>query len=181
MQKFGSRVMFYLAAAVSDFYVPWPDLPEHKIQSRGGALNLQLQQVPKCLGLLRNEWAPDAFHVSFKLETDEELLLKKAKAAITNYGMHCVVANELHTRTERCESPVIHRTVGWGPSCDATRLCIELSLCYCCYRVHLVARSGASSGDKDWQVDVLDRGQDRYIEEKLVSALMALHLGQCQQ
>ena len=102
VQEFGDRVMFYLAAAVSDFYVPWPDLPEHKIQSRGGALNLQLQQVPKCLGLLRSEWAPAAFHVSFKLETDEQLLLKKSKAAITNYGMHCVVANELSTRTERC-------------------------------------------------------------------------------
>lgn len=98
--------MFYLAAAVSDFYVPWLELPEHKIQSRGGMLNLQLQQVPKCLGLLRNEWAPAAFHVSFKLETDEQLLLEKSKAAITNYGVHSVVANELNTRTERCASPV---------------------------------------------------------------------------
>lgn len=93
--------MFYLAAAVSDFYIPWAELPEHKLQSRDGMLNLQLQQVPKCLDLLRNEWAPDAFHVSFKLETDEQLLLKKSKAAITNYSVHCVVANELNTRTER--------------------------------------------------------------------------------
>jgi phosphopantothenoylcysteine synthetase/decarboxylase len=98
--------MFYLAAAVSDFYLPWPDLPEHKIQSRDGELNLELQQVPKCLGLLRNEWAPTALHVSFKLETDEQLLLQKSKASITRYGVHCVVANELNTRTERCASTV---------------------------------------------------------------------------
>jgi phosphopantothenate-cysteine ligase len=29
--------MVYLAAAVSDFYVPWDQLPEHKIQSRAAA------------------------------------------------------------------------------------------------------------------------------------------------
>jgi len=27
----------YLAAAVSDFYVPWDNLPKHKIQSRAAA------------------------------------------------------------------------------------------------------------------------------------------------
>jgi hypothetical protein len=110
-QVFEGRVMFYLAAAVSDFYVPWPELPEHKIQSGGGGLNLQLQQVPKCLGLLRNNWAPGAFYVSFKLETDEQLLLEKSKASINNYGVHCVVANELHTRTERCAPPALHIAV----------------------------------------------------------------------
>jgi hypothetical protein len=34
--------MFYLAAAVSDFYVPWAELAEHKIQSTGGDGNLTL-------------------------------------------------------------------------------------------------------------------------------------------
>lgn len=29
------------------------------------------------LGVLRREWAPDALAVSFKLETDEQLLLDK--------------------------------------------------------------------------------------------------------
>ena len=34
-------------------------------------------QVPKMLGSLRHKWAPEAFLVSFKLETDEGLLISK--------------------------------------------------------------------------------------------------------
>lgn len=32
--------MFYLAAAVSDFYIPASDMPEHKIQSSNGPLQV---------------------------------------------------------------------------------------------------------------------------------------------
>lgn len=39
---YSSSVLFYLAAAVSDFYVPWDELAEHKIQSTGGDGNLTL-------------------------------------------------------------------------------------------------------------------------------------------
>jgi hypothetical protein len=39
---YSSSVLFYLAAAVSDFYVPWDELVEHKIQSSGGNGNLTL-------------------------------------------------------------------------------------------------------------------------------------------
>lgn len=35
---------------------------------------------------------------SVKLETDEEILLEKAKAAIRKYDVNMVVANVLHTR-----------------------------------------------------------------------------------
>jgi hypothetical protein len=96
----GSSILFYLAAAVSDFFVPWRDLAEHKIQSSGGALHLTLQRVPKALGTLKNVWAPQAMVVSFKLETDIALLIAKAKNAIVEYGVHMVVANELHTRKD---------------------------------------------------------------------------------
>jgi len=34
-------------------------------------------QVPKMLGTLRSTWAPEAFIVSFKLETDEQILKSK--------------------------------------------------------------------------------------------------------
>ncbi|GBG71585.1 hypothetical protein CBR_g9001 [Chara braunii] len=71
---------------------------EHKIQSRAGPLSLQLAQVPKMLSLFRCEWAPSAFIVSFKLETDTDILLTKARAALQKYHVHAVVANELHTR-----------------------------------------------------------------------------------
>jgi phosphopantothenate-cysteine ligase len=75
--------MFYLAAAVSDFFIPPGEMEEHKIQSAAhDGLVLRLKNVPKCLGLLRHTWAPEAFIVSFKLETDPDMLLKKAQGAI---------------------------------------------------------------------------------------------------
>ena len=44
----GSRALIYLAAAVSDFYVPSAEMAEHKIQSSNGVgLTLELQCVPK--------------------------------------------------------------------------------------------------------------------------------------
>ncbi|XP_078444577.1 phosphopantothenate--cysteine ligase 2-like [Wolffia australiana] len=98
MKSLESSAMFYLAAAVSDFYVPWESMAVHKIQSAGGPLDMRLAPVPKMLSLLRKEWAPMAFCISFKLETDSEILLKKADMALRKYGMHVVVANELSTR-----------------------------------------------------------------------------------
>lgn len=42
----GSMAMFYLAAAVSDFYIPASEMPEHKIQSSNGPLQVS-EQIPK--------------------------------------------------------------------------------------------------------------------------------------
>ncbi|KDO43119.1 hypothetical protein CISIN_1g021381mg [Citrus sinensis] len=100
-RSLGPCSMFYLAAAVSDFYVPWKSMAEHKIQSGSGPLDMQLLQVPKMLSVLRKEWAPMAFCISFKLETDAEILLEKADMARKKYGMHAVVANELLSRKEQ--------------------------------------------------------------------------------
>ncbi|OVA16482.1 DNA/pantothenate metabolism flavoprotein [Macleaya cordata] len=110
MKSLGSHGMFYLAAAVSDFYVPWESMVEHKIQSASGPLDMRLAQVPKMLSMLRKEWDPMAFCISFKnvdfpfvtqqLETDSNILLKKADMALRKYKMHMVVANELLTRNE---------------------------------------------------------------------------------
>ncbi|XP_020590544.1 phosphopantothenate--cysteine ligase 2-like isoform X2 [Phalaenopsis equestris] len=97
MSCLGPRGMFYLAAAVSDFYVPWESMAKHKIQSTAGPLDMRLTQVPKMLRILRIEWAPSAFCVSFKLETDPDILLQKAESALSKYQMHVVVANELAT------------------------------------------------------------------------------------
>ncbi|RLN67344.1 hypothetical protein BBJ29_003098 [Phytophthora kernoviae] len=98
MEPWKERALFLLAAAVSDFYIPQQELSVHKIQSRAGPLELTLQQVPKMLGVLRHNWAPQSFVVSFKLETDWDILRKKAKQAISKYAMHLVIANELHSR-----------------------------------------------------------------------------------
>ncbi|KAJ3354395.1 hypothetical protein HDU83_005320 [Entophlyctis luteolus] len=94
----GRRAMFYLAAAVSDFYIPIGKMVQHKIQSGEGSLKLELDQVPKILSPLVKEWAPNAFVVSFKLETDPSLLIQKARGALARYGHHAVIGNILSTR-----------------------------------------------------------------------------------
>ncbi|KAF7139484.1 hypothetical protein RHSIM_Rhsim07G0198900 [Rhododendron simsii] len=100
MKNLGKCAMFCLAAAVSDFYVPWKSMVEHKIQSASGPLDMRLVQVPKMLSVLRKDWVPMAFCISFKLETDSKILLEKAEMALKKYKMHLVVANELETRKE---------------------------------------------------------------------------------
>ncbi|XBW35137.1 hypothetical protein QEN19_000700 [Hanseniaspora menglaensis] len=103
--------IFYLAAAVSDFYVPYDKLPKHKIQSRAefqkesekhlddtGKLVLDLDPVPKFLRKLVQTWANRSMIISFKLETDPELLIAKAKQALENYNHQLVIGNLLHSR-----------------------------------------------------------------------------------
>ena len=99
--------LLYCAAAVSDFYIPRSHMATHKIQSAAGErapdsaaaaadeFVLRLSPVPKILGRITGEWCPRAFMVSFKLETDPLLLLRKARGAVANYGVHVVVANLL--------------------------------------------------------------------------------------
>lgn len=94
----GLNGILYLAAAVSDFYIPRDEMPEHKIQSSNGPLNLQLQLVPKMLAPLVRRWCSRPFVISFKLETDSRLLLDKAAKALKKYDHHVVIANLLDTR-----------------------------------------------------------------------------------
>lgn len=94
----GSKAMFYLAAAVSDFYIPASEMPEHKIQSSNGPLQLSMKMVPKILSPLVKDWAPQAFVTSFKLETDPTILLDRARRALDTYRHQAVVANVLDSR-----------------------------------------------------------------------------------
>eukprot|EP00744_Colponema_vietnamica_P012553 GILI01017613.1.p1 GENE.GILI01017613.1~~GILI01017613.1.p1 ORF type:complete len:317 (-),score=107.34 GILI01017613.1:19-969(-) len=94
----GARAMFFLAAAVSDFFIPESKMATHKIQSSEGPLELKLFEVPKMLKELTSTWAPNCFTVSFKLETDFSILESKARGAIAKYHVHLVVGNELHSR-----------------------------------------------------------------------------------
>ena len=65
----------YLAAAVSDFYIPKEERCLHKIQSRSTVgstgspgLSLELKPVPKLLRKVVDEWCRESFVISFKLE-----------------------------------------------------------------------------------------------------------------
>ena len=62
----GAGAMLYLAAAVSDFYLPVEGLAEHKIAS-SGKLQLSFCNTPKLLLPLRRYWAPSAFTITFKV------------------------------------------------------------------------------------------------------------------
>ncbi|XP_063173533.1 phosphopantothenate--cysteine ligase [Candoia aspera] len=94
----GSSAMFFLAAAVSDFYIPPSEMPEHKIQSSDGPLQITMKMVPKMLSPLVKEWAPEAFVISFKLETDASILVEKARQALEKYHHQVVIANALDSR-----------------------------------------------------------------------------------
>ncbi|XP_012999704.1 phosphopantothenate--cysteine ligase isoform X2 [Cavia porcellus] len=93
----GPSAMFYLAAAVSDFYVPVSEMPEHKIQSSGGPLQITMKMVPKMLSPLVKDWAPKAFIISFKLETDPSIIISRARNALEVYQHQVVVANILES------------------------------------------------------------------------------------
>ncbi|RMX84193.1 hypothetical protein D0869_04749 [Hortaea werneckii] len=124
MQPLGANGLFYLAAAVSDFFVPAERMVEHKIQSsedfhpsqqtngsagndgmkppaahmEGKSLVIDLDPVPKFLKQLVDAWAPQSMIISFKLETDPGLLARKARYALEKYSHHLVIGNLLTTR-----------------------------------------------------------------------------------
>jgi phosphopantothenate-cysteine ligase len=129
MKPLGPNALFYLAAAVSDFFIPRDRMAEHKIQSSeipkefggneeavgaddiytGGfeqkqatsskKLVINLDPVPKFLHQLVNGWSPEgSMIVSFKLETDPNILVYKAQTALQRYAHHLVIGNLLSTR-----------------------------------------------------------------------------------
>jgi phosphopantothenate-cysteine ligase len=140
MRPLGPNALLYLAAAVSDFFVPPERMVEHKIQStnavdrpatmegamknadqddskeadedeetfdnfdsspavpRSKRLIVDLDPVPKFLKNLVDGWAPEGMIVSFKLETDPEILVHKAQYSLTRYQHHLVIGNLLSTR-----------------------------------------------------------------------------------
>ena len=121
MRPLGPSAMFYLAAAVSDFFVPQDRMVENKIQSNeefaadsttaadthtkppaarteGRSLVIDLEPVPKFLQQLVDGWAPEAMIVSFKLETDPAILVTKARYSLNKYAHHLVIGNLLLTR-----------------------------------------------------------------------------------
>ena len=131
----GSLGLVYLAAAVSDFYIPPEKRVLHKIQSRDygvqsmaptsvsssleeeqdvnstlenpmqlksdNTLNLTLYPVPKVIPRIRQKWCPNAFVVSFKLETDLSILRQKSVLALQTNDVHLVIGNELASRYEK--------------------------------------------------------------------------------
>ncbi|KAG8903865.1 hypothetical protein FRC01_008953 [Tulasnella sp. 417] len=153
MAVLGRRAIFYLAAAVSDFFLPTRKMAEHKIQSGKGSLQLEMDQVPKILKPLVSQWTREGFIVSFKLETDPTLLIPKARAALERYGHQVVIANDLHRR--KFEVAFVSRTPT-APSSPGTSADVEFV--------------------EEWltlPTEEVDAGKE--IEVDIISRLVALH------
>ena len=98
LSPLGSKSMIFLSAAVSDFIVAPEHLETNKIQTNSKGLTLHLDPAKKEIYKIKEEWATKAFLVTFKLETDKNLLFTKAKNAIKKTKSDYVVANLLQTR-----------------------------------------------------------------------------------
>ncbi|KAJ9593466.1 hypothetical protein L9F63_014995 [Diploptera punctata] len=81
------------------FYIPSNEMPTHKMQSAEGPPTISLRLVPKMLEPLVNIWVPNAYVVSFKLETDESILVSKARGALSKYK-HKMVALKMTRKTK---------------------------------------------------------------------------------
>nr|AGU68222.1 phosphopantothenate---cysteine ligase [Strigomonas galati] len=99
-------LLFFAAAAVSDYYIPLARMSTEKI-SGGDGLTIQLDNVPKVLGLLHDSWLrraeglPAPRSITFKLETSEQAMHEKAKRNLHAYHSDAVVANMLQTYKQR--------------------------------------------------------------------------------
>lgn len=101
LNSYQSNVLLYMAAAVSDFYLPKACLSEHKLSSSSlSQLQVTLQPMPKLLYSC-GRICPNAMLIPFKLETNEQILLEKAQKSLSTYHAHLVIANELHSRNYR--------------------------------------------------------------------------------
>jgi len=60
-----------------------------------------LYPVKKEIHRIKDEWSPKSFLITFKLETDEEILIKKSLKSIERAKSDFVVANLLQTRYDR--------------------------------------------------------------------------------
>jgi len=101
LSEHGRSSLLYLAAAVSDFYIPADHLPTHKLQSSDGPPPIHLQLVPKMLRPLVSSWTQSCYVVSFKLETDPSILVHKSRQALEKYGHNLVIGNILSTRKKK--------------------------------------------------------------------------------
>lgn len=160
----GSALVF-LAAAVSDFYVPEASMATEKIQSRAhDGLQIHLQNVPKLLGEVKATWAPRAFIVSFKLETNMNILLAKAAGAIAKYDMDAVVSNQLQTIRDLVT--VIRKIPG-------QKIKIE--------KESIDGDESEPIGVSGVQSDCVERGSRAALDPLLIEHIIALHTSHMQE
>lgn len=142
---------------------------EHKIQSGKGSLHIEMDQVPKILKPMVDDWTgKDGYIVSFKacrcisvlipalilvqLETDQALLIPKAQTSLQRYGHQIVIGNDLNRR----KFEVVF--ISWK-----TRSNKEVS-----------DREETSSFSESW-VRIDPHDQTKEIEEDIIAELVTRH------
>lgn len=98
-------MLLIAAAAVSDYYIPLSRMATHKITG-GGGFTAHFDSVPKILGTISKEWhAPSdtalRCMITFKLETEENVLREKAIKNLKKYNCDGVLANMLQNYREQ--------------------------------------------------------------------------------
>jgi len=201
MRPLGPNGLLYLAAAVSDFFVPPERMVEHKIQStnamskkedekmreeeetfdnfdssppvpRSKRLVVDLDPVPKFLKNLVDGWAPEGMIVSFKLETDPEILVHKAQYSLDRYQHHLVIGNLLSTRKWEVVFVAPGQKDRWirVPRHRRKKTISGIE--------HMVgvAASGGEEGDRPSDVNDLPEGEpEMEIESLIIPAVEVLH------
>jgi len=61
---------------------------------------IHLANVPKVVEIIKSEWAKEMFLITFKLETDVEILDKKMNIHLYKYNVDLVVGNVLGTHSD---------------------------------------------------------------------------------
>ena len=160
-------------------------------------------QVPKMLGEVRQQWAPQAFITSFKLETDETLLIKKvtvghstdAQPAGVTAGALCQ-GSPCHTRCRL--SIAVHQHNSQQAQALTSSFTWQAWSSIQRYQVHAVvanvlqtrkeqvllihADKGAEMGSQNARQHVTSIKRDAaqaYIEKQLVASIVALHTDFC--
>ncbi|KAH9599517.1 DNA/pantothenate metabolism flavoprotein [Trypanosoma melophagium] len=98
-------MMLIAAAAVSDYFIPLERMAQNKI-SGGDGLTLHLDNVPKILSTISEEWHGSAvdiprYLITFKLETEETSMKTKAVQNLNRYDCDAVVANMVQNYREQ--------------------------------------------------------------------------------
>ena len=149
---------------------------------------MPLGQVPKMLGALRQDWAPRAFVVSFKLETDDSILIAKAHALT---ALPACLPRSAHGKANsagllgQLRDPMCRSRMA-GPRENRHELLRgQARAAIAKYGVHAVAANILDTrkemvqlvqrgGEQD-TVDSIMRGGSTVIEEPLVDRVVQLH------
>ncbi|CDR96946.1 DNA / pantothenate metabolism flavoprotein, putative [Babesia bigemina] len=99
----GANVIWFLTAAVMDFEIPDAQMPQNKVPSNA-PMNITLMPTPKIRNIVRGIIGKAPTMCCFKLETDPNVLIQRAKVLLDEPTMaDAVVANILDQRYDRVE------------------------------------------------------------------------------